>query len=459
MSDFVRSLSLNIRRLGIGPVVIGLLIWAVGLGAALWVTFGLERTSQLRAAALASWRMHTQRTYAIDLTFPQPIYTAIGDAVYIQSQEGVLRRVGQVWKVAPTTGGPARRGGWVDELTIQFFVSGYADPVRFELVYDHARPSAEWVARMLLPPEKLSEISGRLAEIIERDGPEIGRVGGALVVRSLRDSIGLLASQIPDFVVEHQEEIQELWGVVREEWIEQWSPMIAEAVLPVAKEELEPIFLDTIMPDLLARIPWWGLARRAIQDVAGGDRLRREVMRIIQEEWAEVLTDHSGLIAEAVGKIGRRLADHPKVEQTINQSLADLVASPEVRAMGEKLVDRMLRDNDALHEMLQRQWTGPEANEFLSMALERLEPEMIEIGRVVFEDGQGGFSPEFMHVLRVMLLRQDRRLMVIRPVGADPERPQQVSLTRPGQMRVVPAAVGERFIPGLDVRSLPEAGH
>ncbi|MCC5828818.1 MAG: hypothetical protein JJU36_05165 [Phycisphaeraceae bacterium] len=408
-----------IHRHGAGYVVVGLAVWVlVGLGGLVW-WFGWGSASPVRSAVATAAHFQVARPVRYPVAFDPVVYTAIGDSIHIVDGDGRYRRVGEISGVYPTTGGAARRGGHVSEGEVRFFGVDIDDPDRYKLVYHRARPSAEWVVRTLIPPEKLKLIQADLARMFQEHGDEIAVHAGEMIIDSLSASMSVLAAQIPDFLRRHETELGEIGIELRDEVLAQWLPLASKHALPMAREVLEPIMLEQIMPELLAKVPWWGLARRAVQDMAGGDRFRREVARIIEEEWSQVLADHSDVLLEAAAKIGGKLAEHEEVHATLMRNISDIMESERIQTFSRRMFDQLLMENPELHNLLIEQWTGPRAEAMLSMVLDRLEPGLVDIGKRIFEDEQGGLSPEFTHIIRVMLLRQDRRWFVLEPLSAE----------------------------------------
>ena len=90
----------------------------------------------------------------------------------------------------------------------------------------------------------------------------------------------------------------------------------------------------------------------------------------------------------------------------------------ELRRLVLMIVRETVIENETLRTELQAYMKDQETKVAMSLAGERLEPIVRDIGDMIFGSRAAGITPEFSRILRSQILTKDRRWFVIVPTGA-----------------------------------------
>lgn len=351
------------------------------------------------------------------------------DPVFRQNEAGEWRQVGYVCDVAA---GQPRLAEicWYDDAL---------SPRDGRLVFYRNRGRLEEVIATLLPAEKRELIRERLERVIQTHGEEMTASLSPLIEQSLRESLPLIEQGFRESIQRHDREVRGLSDRLQQEIITgRLVPLAKQEVLPIVRKHAQ-VPLEEIGRELWERLSVWRFGWRLVYDntpLPERDLVRQEWERFVEQDAIPVFAEHSDEIVAAIQRSLVDVAANPNVRNELAEVIGEIASDQESRQLARTLLQEALVENEPLKEVWRNIWTSDEASQAITLAGDRLEPVVRQIGDDLFGTREGGIDPNFARVLRNQILAKDRRWIVFLPAedGATPTtstggpRPPEITL-------------------------------
>ncbi|MEQ8791174.1 MAG: hypothetical protein RIC55_33235 [Pirellulaceae bacterium] len=403
-------------------ILIGVCTWAAAALLLWWCVDGRdEQASQVNRRAarqLVDLAVGPRHTYAIELQPAAPL--AVGDPVFAAQSRGGFRQVGEVRAVYGPNDGEATRYARTERAEVLLYAS--APPIAGDarLVYHTTPHSMEWVLQTLLPPEKQERVAAELSDAFHEHHEEILAQLMPVVEASFREGLVVVEQDLAASLASRRGEIEALGGKYQREVVEkELVPLVRNEIWPIVREQATPT-AEEIGQKLWQRASVWRFGWRYVYDKSFAPEkslFKKEWERYLKEDAAPVFRRHTDDIVAAQQRILAEVAKNEKVQEAIRRNLSRVLDDPELRQLVWEIIEEVIVNNPRLHEVLQRHWTGPEAQAAFRLAGERLQPTVQRIGEMVIGSQAEGMTPEFARVLRAQVLYKDRRWLVLETGG------------------------------------------
>jgi hypothetical protein len=376
------------------------------------------------------WRYWSGQRGSAVLVFEEPADLAVGDPLFVRDRDS-LRQVGEVQallRVGKTI--PDRRGR-VTEARVMLYPSAPSLSQGAQAGYFETPDSLAWCVNALLPPERRIRIAAEVGRAMEDHRDEILAALRPVIEDSLRDGFELLEQDFPVVMERHRDELAAVAAKYQHEILDkELVPLVKTEIWPIVRRRAEPTVAG-VGREMWQRVSLWRFGWRYAYDRSPfPDRqlVDQEWHRFLEQEAMPILVGHSEDFVSVVKEVIRDAAQNERVRAGLRASAWQVAADPELQAILWRLFDELIVDNPQLHEILERHWTGPEAERAFRVASERLEPTVRRIADLMFGTLEDGITPEFALVLRTQILAKDRRWLLLEDrAGAE-------TLDRPSSM-------------------------
>lgn len=339
------------------------------------------------------------------------------DPVFLRDPAGRWHQVGHVTS-------PALQPGARIELV---WYSNEFDPSPYQLLQHHHDGSLAAMVALMLPIEKRQRIQQLLQEAFRTHGDELTAAILPLMEQSLRESLPVIEAELSAALQRHADDVDAL--------LQHWNQTLVDRhLVPLARDELLPIVrrhgdpvAAQIGRELWNRVSLWSFGWRALYDRAPLPRqnlVEQEWLRFVEAEVVPVVDQHMEEIVVALQRMMRDVASDPKIRDRLAVAAGELVDDPQSRQVATKVLQESVVENRALRDRWRQIWSSDEARQALTLAGERLQPVVRQIGDTLFGTRQRGIDPGFARLLRSQVLGKDRRWIVALPAdGGTAETP------------------------------------
>src|SRR5262245_51427001 len=361
------------RRL---QAVIGLLFWvAVAASAGRVVVNALAGPDGGSLRGL--FQFYVGARSRAELRFPQPVDLAIGDPVFVRDTAVGLRQVGEVCGVAANGDARAALRGRADRTQILLYASAPNCGPDSHISYFTNPSSIAWVTSTLLTSDKTALITEALQGAYRQNQQDIADAVRPLVDAALHDAWAVIEQDLPAAVLRHQSDIENLGSKYERE-------IVQNELLPLAKRELWPIverraepLADRIGLELWERVSLWRFAWRAAYDrspLPERNLLEQEWRRFVREEGMPVVSRHSDEMVSTVRSVIQDVSRNDAVQTALQRNLSRVASDPEFQQVVWEILYEAVLSNPRIHRVIERHWTGPEAQLAFQLASDRMEP-------------------------------------------------------------------------------------
>jgi hypothetical protein len=291
--------------------------------------------------------------------------------------------------------------------------------------------TAAWVARTLVPPERLAEIRDRVARFWETEGVALRVAVWPHLRQGLLDTLSLYEQELPKALARHADRWEALLvrhrdGVVREELV----PALREVTFVLAEKRFGPL-LDTVGKELWEALPVWGLGWRAVWEkvpFTSEGQVRDRFAQYLEDDAKPILAAHAGEAAEIAGEVLRESLEDPRVRGALGAVFREFFTDPELGALLKQLFRDLVVENEEFHTLWRRRWESG-LSAAMSDAAARLEPLISRVvDSVVLTRDRSSLNPRLTRVLRTRVLRKDCRWVLLTP-GAGAPLPDGATIT------------------------------
>jgi hypothetical protein len=194
---------------------------------------------------------------------------------------------------------------------------------------------------------------------------------------------------------------------------------VKSEIIPIVQLESEPL-IGEIGQEIWGEVSVFGFGWRYIYDKTPlPDRklTEREFRRFVEQKAMPIILSHMDEIIEVQKIVIRKVAENPKIKASLSESFESVMKDDETQALVSEILEDVLVNNERLKLALEKQWQSPAAKRAVSLANERLEPTINEIGVSLFGSPNGEITPEFARVVRHRILHKDSRWLTIESQG------------------------------------------
>ena len=330
-----------------------------------------------------------------------------GDPVFHQ-HGGDWRQIGFVQRVLAGNTANRLQIAWYDEQL---------QPRGFELTLYRNNGQLQDVIATMLPAAKRRQIQELMTAAFNEHGEELSAALLPLMEQTFRESLPIVEAEFRRSIARHRDEVDELADRLQHDVVQQ-------RLIPLAKEEIVPIVrkhgkepVHEIGRELWNRASLWRFGWRALYDQTPLPRrelVQEEWDRFVDEEALPVLEEHMDQIVTAVQHILADVATNPAVRAEMAAVAETLASDPQAHSLVRTILKEALVENPRLRQRWRDIWTSDQARAAISIASDRLEPVVRQIGDELFGTRETGINPNFARVLRNQILGKDRRWIVAR---------------------------------------------
>jgi hypothetical protein len=377
----------------------------------------------------------------VTLQFEGTQILQVGDPIFIQSGD-LTEPIGYISRIKAIDSNQSELD-YVDRAFAEIYSS--ARPLRDGdyLTYHTTPESIDWVVQMMLPPETRAEIARLIASAFRDHQMEIVTALQPIVEKSIRDAGAVIRQDLRNAFAKRDARIRELSKRFQTELVgERLMPLIRDEIWPIVQDEVRPLAIQ-IGEELWSQTSLWRFGWRAAFDaipLTEKDLTKREFERFLKDKAVPILESHVYELVEVQQTIMTRISENSRVQSVITEGVKKIASDPDVQQLLTEVFKEVFVDNPRLREVLDRNWSGPEAQQALRITNQRLEPTITAIGETMFGNPFKEINPEFSRVLRNRVLRKDSRWLVLRNDGTSasgaaptslPVRPASTSTENP----------------------------
>ena len=286
--------------------------------------------------------------------------------------------------------------------------------------YHSAPDNTEWVLKTMLPDEKRQEISALIASAYQENQKEILDAFRPILNESIATASQIIREELNVAFEKRGSQLEELGARYRKELIEEKIvPLVKSEIVPIVQLESEPL-VGEIGQEIWGEVSVFGFGWRYIYDKTPlPDRklTEREFSRFADQKAIPIIMSHMDEIIEVQKRVIRKVAKNPKIKASLTESFQSVLKDAETQALLTEIFEDVLINNERLKLALEKQWQSPAAQRAISLANERLEPTINEIGVSLFGSPNGEITPEFARVVRHRILHKDSRWLTIETQG------------------------------------------
>jgi hypothetical protein len=393
-------------------LIFGVLLW-IGIIASAVILLRNTVSSTPRASGMLVDYVTKQRRL-VEIEFPVQVVLSRGTPVFSSDPT----QVNPIGVISHLEGWESNFKGaaWTDRAYVILYSNapplkkgGFAD-------YHTAPDTTEWVLRTMLPDEKRREISALIASAYKENQKEILDAFRPILNESIVTASRVIREELNLALEKRASQIEELGARYRKELVEEKIvPLVRSEIVPIVQVESEPLVAE-IGQEIWGEVSVFGFGWRYIYDKTPlPDRklTEREFRRFADEKAIPIIMSHMDEIIEVQKRVIRRVAKNPKIKASLTESFNAVLRDAETQALLTELFEDVLVNNERLKLALEKQWQSPSAQRAISIANERLEPTINEIGVSLFGSPNGEITPEFARVVRHRILHKDSRWLTV----------------------------------------------
>jgi hypothetical protein len=423
--------------------MVGVLFW-ISMVCLVWSIESNVSPNEPRRALRGLVQYWTGQRPIARLRLPEPVDIAIGDPVFV-SEGAELRQVGGVRALVQDDAVIAARRAKAAGAEIQLFPTAPTCGPNAELTYFTAPDSLAWVVETLLTPDRKALISQEIRAAYGEYRTELLASFRPMVEGTLREGLVVIEQDLPSAIERHRAQIQALGSKYEREIVNrELLPLAQREIWPIVQRRAEPV-VDRIGIELWERVSLWRFAWRAAYDrspLPDRQLLEQEWRRFVRNEAMPIVSQHTSEMIEVVRDVIRDASRNDAVQAGVRDSLAHVASDPEFQQLVWQVFEEVIAANPRLRDVIEQQWTGPEAQQAFELASDRLEPAVRRIGDLVFGSFEHGITPEFAQVLRTQILAKDQRWFLLDP------KPDGIGAARRGTAVFAVRLAAERSAPG-----------
>jgi hypothetical protein len=393
-------------------LIFGVLLW-IGIIASAVILLRNTVSNTPRASGMLVDYVTKQRRL-VEIEFPVQVVLSRGTPVFSSDPT----QVNPIGVVSHLEGWESNFKGaaWTDRAYVILYSNapplkkgGFAD-------YHTAPDTTEWVLRTMLPDEKRREISELIASAYKENQKEILDAFRPILNESIVTASRVIREELNLALEKRASQIEELGARYRKELVEEKIvPLVRSEIVPIVQVESEPLVAE-IGQEIWGEVSVFGFGWRYIYDKTPlPDRklTEREFRRFADEKAIPIIMSHMDEIIEVQKRVIRRVAKNPKIKASLTESFNAVLRDAETQALLTELFEDVLVNNERLKLALEKQWQSPSAQRAISIANERLEPTINEIGVSLFGSPNGEITPEFARVVRHRILHKNSRWLTV----------------------------------------------
>jgi hypothetical protein len=393
------------------------LIAGAGAVATFFASLPAAERQTLRAAMSDVSRLHLDGMPRRTVTFAgaHPWLVA-GDGLY-QRVGADLRRVGQVLEVMDVAAGRS--------ALVEFdpAVDAALD-TGTRLTAHSSGASLAWTVDTLLPLDVRQRIRQEVDDFTARNRENLETTLEPLVADLLEAVAPLLLAETGAALERHRDEIEALGRRYR-------SDVLEAKLLPMLREELAPRLavqggppLRAVGRELWDALPLFSLAYQSVkQGIDPRDRRYAEerFAEFVAQEALPILRRHRPALESTLMRILEDAAADERVVATLRDTASTLVGDAELRSLVAVIVSEVAR-GEPLRAAIEARLAEPDTRDAIESLRGEIDRTFQRIGRrIVFANEETlEVHPEFARFLRTLVLKKDRRFVLLEPGTGEP---------------------------------------
>ena len=403
-------------------LIFGILFW-IGIIAFAGILLRNTVSDTPRASGMLFDYVTKQRRL-VEVEFPVDVVLSRGTPVFSSDPE----QVNPIGVVSMLDGFESnfKGAGWTGKATVLLYGNApRLSPGDFA-TYHSAPDTTEWVLRTMLPDNKRREISALIASAYKENQKEILDAFRPILNESIATASRVIREELNLALENRKGQLEELGARYRKELVEEKIvPLVKSEIVPIVQVETEPL-VGEIGQEIWSEVSvfrvWVALYLRQDSTTLPDRKLtEREFKRFADQKAIPIIMSHMDEIIEVQKRVIRKVSKNPKVKASLTESFDSVLRDAETQALLTDLFEDVLVNNERLKIALEEQWQSPAAQQAISLANDRLEPTINEIGVSLFGSPDGEITPEFARVVRHRILHKDSRwlTMTAKPANSD----------------------------------------
>ncbi len=402
-------------------LVIGIVLWLVAVG---WLggklIHGFSGAKNGAGAQLTDFTLQPRSQYS--LVFHDEYVTRIGDPIFWRDSDGFLVQVGVIRQTesSESQNYDEVRTRWASAT---FFSN--APPIASDsyLKLYETPQTMSWVARALLPPEKLEEIAEFISGVFRNNASLFVDDLKPIFFKALADTGLVFKDELARTIASRSDDWRALGQRYQSEIIDQdLVPLVNREIWPVIQEELTPV-VQMIGEEVWQKASIWRFGWRAMYDTLPLPRqnlANREFQRFVEESALPTISTRVPDLVAAQQRVLNRVVDNPNVHKFIADTFVKLANDSELQALIAQIIRESILENEDFHRQLDAIWNSPEIKRALHYSDARFGSDVETIGEMIFGSPITGVTPEFARILRHRILLKDMRWYVLTDESAHP---------------------------------------
>ncbi len=281
--------------------------------------------------------------------------------------------------------------------------------------YYETPESMAWVANVMLPEDKVKQLSKELVTRFRSRQHELAMNLEPVIVQTIRDLIPVVEDRFRESLRAQQPAIEEVTSHYQSEIFEkQILPLVKSEIMPIVQARSQKL-VTTIGAELFDRVSVWSFTWRYLYDVlplTERELVRAEFSRFVRDDAVPVVESHLEEIVAVLKEIAVDVGRNPKVRSVFKKTASEMFHDPRLRQIFAQSLRDVFEDSQSLRELIRKNWES-EAGSRVSMTLEEVvDPWLREAGAKLLGTPEEGLTKEFIAVLRSQILAKDRRWIV-----------------------------------------------
>lgn len=397
---------------------VGAILWLILAGAAGAAVSALSMETRARITETASSivRFHGQGPVDVTTRFPGQVELEPGDGVYRREDTRFLR-IGQV-VAAGADGRVTLRLDPFEHAALP------AAPVPLAFESDASLP---WVYEALLPPPIRAKVVADWADVRAQHEARFLRELTPLLREVSANLARLLGEELQASLRRHSDELRALAD-------DYGRSLLQDTLLPLLQEEVWPIMrahgeapAREVGRRLWDAAPIIGFAWSGLLDkmpLTEPTRIEERWNRYLHEDAIPILREHQPMLEAAAAEILRDVLTNERVRAETGAAIAGLLSDERVQSLLKDLATEVAR-SERLRDYLVQVTEDPRTRALSGWVGDELDALYRRVARmIVLEEGSDHISPHFARFLRTLVLKKDRRWILLEaadgPLAAEP---------------------------------------
>lgn len=402
------------ERAHLNRATIGALIWIAIASAAFAALRAMtpETRDRFERTSTEIARFSRRGPVTADILFAVPMNLEEGDGVY-RREDSSFWRVGQIVKRG--------ENGRSYLIHVDPFEADTLPLNPVTLAFE-SNGSLPWVYEALLPDPIRVQVVAAWQDLRDRHEARF-RAEFTPLLREVAGNVArLLGEEIQRSLAAHGPELRALADEYGKSLLQETLlPLLIEEVWPIIREHGEPPARD-VGRRLWDAAPLFGFAWSGILDkipITDQNRIEAQWNEFLRDDALPILREHQPMLEAAAAEILRDVLTNTRVRGETTEAIIGLLKDGRVQDLLKELAKDVAR-SEALRDYLTAVGEDSRVTSLSSWVGDEFDTLYRAIGNlIVLEEPGGPISPHFANFLRTLVLKKDRRWILLEaPDGA-----------------------------------------